>query len=428
MKKILVIEDSHTAIKVIRRIINLESEFTGLYATNFAEAKKIVDDNSGEIFAALADMNLPDAPNGEVVDFVLSKDIPTVVLTGSADNEKRADLFSKGIVDYVNKEGIFSYRYAVRLVDRIWRNQSVKVLVVDDSDTSRRYVALLLKLYRFDVMTAIDGPEAIDIVLANPDIKMLITDYNMPGMNGVELIQALRNKHEKTDLVIIGLSGEGQLSAKFIKNGASDFLSKPFNREEFQCRVMHNIEAFEHVEQIRNTANRDYLTGAYNRRYFFVNAEQIYKTAKAEQQNLAVAVLDIDFFKRVNDNYGHDVGDGVLKYFSKILSQAFGQFLVARAGGEEFFVLMPGLSNAQACALVDVVRKGIAAEAVEVGSETLPITFSAGVSNEYGGSLDEQIKIADTLLYAAKEAGRNCVVGDPIADSSLAMESQSSSL
>lgn len=426
MKKILVIEDSHTVLKVLRRIINLESEFTGLYATNYAEAEKIVEENGSQIFAALADMNLPDAPNGEVVDFVLSKGIPTIVLTGSADTEKRADLFRKGIVDYVNKEGVFSYRYAVRLVDRIWRNQSVKVLVVDDSDTSRRHVASLLKLYRFNVLTANDGAQGIDVILANPDIKMLITDYNMPGMNGVELIRMLRNKHEKTDLVIIGLSGEGQLSAKFIKNGASDFLSKPFNREEFQCRVMHNIEAFEHVEQIRNIANRDYLTGAYNRRYFFVNAGQIYKSAKAEEQNLAVAVLDIDFFKLVNDNYGHDVGDGVLKYFTKILSQAFGKFLVARAGGEEFFVLMPGLSNVQACALVDVVRKGMAAEAVEVGNESLPITFSAGVSNKYCGSLDEQIKTADTLLYEAKEAGRNCVMGDASANSLMAVESQTS--
>ena len=300
MKKILIIEDSNTVMKVLRYFVNLESDFIGLYAQSYSEAKAIVERESEQIFAALVDLHLPDAEDGEVVDYTLSKKIPTIVLTSSFNEERRKHLFSKGIIDYVTKEGQFSYRYAIGLLNRIWRNQQVKVLVAEDSNTSRRYISDLLRLYLFQVYTAVDGQDAIDILMQQNDIKMLITDYHMPNMDGVSLVRNLRNKYEKSDLVIIGLSGQGEeaLSAKFIKNGANDFLHKPFNREEFQCRVMHNIEAMEHLEQARNVANRDFLTGAYNRRYFFTNASCVHKQAKTENTPLAVAVLDIDFSQK----------------------------------------------------------------------------------------------------------------------------------
>ncbi|GAA6153960.1 diguanylate cyclase [Pseudoteredinibacter isoporae] len=416
MKKILIIEDSNTVMKVLRYFVNLESDFIGLYAQSYSEAKAIVERESEQIFAALVDLHLPDAEDGEVVDYTLSKKIPTIVLTSSFNEERRKHLFSKGIIDYVTKEGQFSYRYAIGLLNRIWRNQQVKVLVAEDSNTSRRYISDLLRLYLFQVYTAVDGQDAIDILMQQNDIKMLITDYHMPNMDGVSLVRNLRNKYEKSDLVIIGLSGQGEeaLSAKFIKNGANDFLHKPFNREEFQCRVMHNIEAMEHLEQARNVANRDFLTGAYNRRYFFTNASCVHKQAKTENTPLAVAVLDIDFFKKINDNYGHDVGDGVLKFFSKALNEALERFLVARAGGEEFFVLMPGLNNQQACTLMDKVRDLISKSAIEIGQNTLTISFSTGISNLYMDSIDAQLKVADQALYRAKESGRNCVIGDVI--------------
>jgi len=246
-----------------------------------------------------------------------------------------------------------------------------------------------------------------------PDIKMLITDYNMPNMDGFSLVQSLRNRHKMTDLVIIGISSEGQesLSAKFIKNGANDFLRKPFNREEFQCRVMHNIQALEYIEQIHNIANRDYLTGAYNRRYFFNRGEFFYRGAVQDASPLAVAVVDIDLFKNINDSYGHDVGDGVLKYFSKTLNTSLNRFLVARAGGEEFFILMPGLNNQQACALIDAARDIVCNSIIDVEGQEIKMSFSAGVSNSLGANLDEQIKAADEYLYHAKAEGRNRVVG-----------------
>jgi len=414
VKKILVVEDSPTVQLIIRRTIDLESDLTALYARSLREAKELVEQHRNDIFAALVDLGLPDATRGEMVDYSLELQIPTVVLTGNMDDAVRKQLQEKGVVDYVNKEGLFAFRYCVRLLNRLWRNQAIKVLVTDDSAMARRYVARLLTLYQFQVFQASDGLEALDVLHTHPDIKLLITDYNMPRMDGFELVQKLRDDLQRTGLGIIGLSsGEKEnLSARFIKYGADDFLRKPFNQEEFQCRVLHNIEALENIEQIRNIADRDYLTGAYNRRYFFENASALYNQAREEGTELAAAVIDIDFFKLVNDNYGHDIGDGVLKYFAKTLHESLEKCLVARAGGEEFFILMPGLNNHKACQLIDAVRAMMTAKPLVVDDQQLPISFSAGVSNQLLSSLDAQIKQADQLLYQAKELGRNRVVGE----------------
>lgn len=414
VKKILVVEDSPIVTKIIRHVIKTEPSIEAFYAASFAEARGLVESMGSELFAALVDLNLPDAPDGEVVDYTLQHKLPTIVLTGSFDEARRETLQSKGIVDYVGKEGRFSYQYAVNLVNRLYKNQAIKVLVVDDSDTSRRVICDMLRRHKYEVISAVDGIDAIKVLLENPDVKLLITDYNMPNMDGFELVQNIRVKYEKSDLIIIGLSAEGQggLSAKFIKNGANDFLPKPFNHEEFYCRVMHNVESLELIEQIRDAANRDHLTGAYNRRYFFSKGEDFYEHAKTYGSPLAAVVLDIDHFKRINDSHGHDGGDRVLVAFSNILYETLGRFLVARAGGEEFFVLLPGIDNEKALSLIDKVRSIVASTPITLAQEDVYITFSAGVSNVFSDNLDEQINLADEHLYRAKEAGRNLVIGD----------------
>lgn len=418
MKKILVVEDSPLVTKIIRHVINQEVDVDAIYVASLAAAKAVVEQQREELFAALVDLNLPDAPDGEVVDIMLANRIPTIVQTASFDAERRDKLFGKGVVDYVTKEGRYSYQYAVNLIKRLHKNQSIKVLVVDDSSTSRLLIKDLLARQLFQVFEAADGVEAIKVLLDNPDIKLLITDYNMPRMDGFELIRNLRFKYEKSDLVIIGLSGEGEhaLSARFIKNGANDFLHKPFCQEEFNCRVMHNVESLELLNRLSDAANRDPLTGAYNRRYFFDQGEALYAQAKENHSPLAAAVLDIDHFKRVNDNYGHDAGDAVLQLISDTLSENLGRFLVARAGGEEFFVLMPGLDNDKAVSLMGRLCSVIENQSVRVGDKDIFVTFSVGVCSQLCSTLDEQLRLADEYLYQAKESGRNLVIGDADAD------------
>ena len=414
LEKVLIVEDSSMVMKVIRHVAQQHNDFEFFYAENFTQAKKLIEDDGEQFFAALVDLNLPDAPDGEVVDYALERKINTIVLTASFDATRRSKLLEKGIVDYVTKEGRFSYEYALNLVRRIFKNRDIKVLIVDDSDTSRFFISTLLSYHLFQIFEARNGMEAVQVLLDNPDIELMITDYHMPKMDGAELVRNIRHKYEKSELAIIGLSAEGDsnLSAKFIKNGANDFLHKSFNHEEFHCRVRHNIEANEHVKQIREAANRDYLTGVYNRRYFFSRGESLHAQALANSVPLAAVILDVDDFKQLNDIYGYGGGDYLLQEFSKLLNEALGRFLVARPSGEEFFILMPGLDNGKAMALLGSVRELIAGTAMFIGDDTVYMTFSAGVTNQAGGSLQEQLNVASGYLYRAKEAGKNLIIGD----------------
>ena len=414
MKRILIVEDSEMVMRVLRHLIQNTLPYEAFYATSLAQAKTLCEEQADGFFAALVDLNLPDAPNGEVVDFTLGKKIPTIVLTGSYDEQRREQLFNKGIVDYVTKEGRYAYNKAIELFQRLEKNEQIKVLVVDDSDMSRKYVANLFKRHLFQVLEAVDGMDAIKVLLEHPDIKLLITDYNMPRMDGFELVKNLRYKYDKTDLIMIGVSGESSeaLSAKFIKHGANDFLRKPFHPEEFYCRVIHNLELMEQVALLDYNADRDPLTGLYHRSYFFRSAQELQNQAREKSTPLALAVLNIDGFALINQRFGNQGGDLVLQHVASLLCEMLDRFLLCRAGGDEFFVLLPGLDNEKAVSLISKIRQLVAAAPVVVLGESFCCNFSAGVTNQISTSIDEQLNQAIKFLQLAKESSGGMVVGD----------------
>lgn len=416
MKKVLIVEDSTTVTKILKHLVTQHPTIQPYFAGSLAESKELYLEHKEDLFAAVIDLNLPDAPNGETVDYYLAKEIPVIVLTANYQEEKREQLLEKGIVDYIIKESRYSYNYALNLIHRLEKNQHIKILVAEDSRPTRAFIRALLEKHLYQVLEASNGLEALNVLKDNPDIKLLITDYHMPEMDGFELVRAIRQNVDKSDLVIIGLSGEskGTLSAKFIKNGANDFLQKPFYHEELYCRVMHNIEELELIAQIRDSANRDFLTGLHNRRYFFEQGQSIYKAASKNGSPLAIAMIDVDHFKDINDSYGHEGGDKVLVFLAEELQQAFSRFVLARMGGEEFAVLMPGLNNEQAFTLLDKFRSLFGNMSIDIGPDEEPIhiTLSTGVTNFLHDNMDQQLHYADQLLYRAKEAGRNMVVGD----------------
>lgn len=411
---ILVVEDSEVVLRVMRHVVHQYLDCNAVYATTLAAAKQACEQATEPFFAALVDLNLPDAPNGEIVDYVLQQHIPTIVLTGSYDEQRREQLFNKGVVDYVTKEGRFAYAKAVGTVNRLAKNQAIQVLVVDDSDMSRRHVVNLLKRHLFQVLEAKDGVEAIQVLLANPAIRMVVTDYNMPRMDGFELVKNLRYQYDKTDLIMIGISGESNeaLSAKFIKHGANDFLRKPFYPEEFYCRITHNIEALEMIEQIAYTAQRDHLTGLFHRHHFFNVAREKHRLAVQQQSVLTMVVLDMDNTGEINQRYGSQQGDAVIRQFANWLEHCFGRFLVARADGDTFYVMLPGLDCEKAISLIATARHLIASNPIDCGDNTWQLTFSAGVTDHLLNSVDEQIARATGLLQLAKEAGGNMTVDD----------------
>jgi len=413
--KVLIVEDSAVILKILKHLAKQDLILEPLFATSMAEAQALYQKHKDELFAGIIDLALPDAPNGEMVDFLLAENFPVVVLTGSYNEERREALVKQGVVDYVVKESRYSYRYAINMLNRLFKNQQIKVLVVEDSKQYRKHIVRLLTAHKYQVLEAEHGLEALTQLKQHADIKMVITDYNMPEMDGFELVQAIRRQHEKSDMIIIGLSGEGSglLSIKFIKNGADDFLNKPFQQEEFYCRITNNIESLEQLHKIQDQANRDYLTSLYNRRYFCEQGNILLKQANQNNTELALVAIDLDYFKAVNDEYGHEAGDEVLKFFARALENTLGRFLVSRIGGEEFCIIVPGLSNEKVVSLVDGFKQHVASQIIDVNEEDiLRIAFSAGVTNIKLDNINSMLNQADEYLYRAKEAGRNMVIGD----------------
>jgi diguanylate cyclase (GGDEF)-like protein len=413
--KVLIVEDSSVILKVLKHVAKQSLQLEPMFATSMAQAKEIYEAHKHELFAGIIDLALPDAPNGEMVDFLLTEDFPVIVLTGSYDEVRRAALVKQGVVDYVVKESRYSYRYAINMINRLYKNQAIQVLVVEDSKPYRKHITRLLVAHKYQVLEAENGLEALERLKTHPSIKMVITDYNMPEMDGFELVQAIRCQYEKADMIIIGLSGEdgGLLSIKFIKNGADDFLNKPFQQEEFYCRITNNIESLEQLHRIQELANRDYLTSLYNRRYFCEEGDKLLKQAVKNNTEISLVTIDIDYFKSVNDEYGHEAGDEVLKFFSRELENILGRFLVARIGGEEFCIIVPGLSNIKVVNLINCFKQHLASQIIDVNDdEFVRLAFSAGVTNIKLDTINALLNQADEYLYRAKEAGRNIVIGD----------------
>jgi len=410
------VEDSKTFASLVKRKIKSELGFEVTWVQSFGEAKNAIEARAEPFFIALVELILPDAPNGEIVDYVVSQKIPTIVFTGDINDDLRDTILSKHVIDYVLKESALNIDYLIGQIRRIHSNQAFKILVVDDSRTARNLIRSLLQIHLFQVVEASNGIEAINVLNATPDIKLVITDFNMPHMDGFELIKTIRRKYRKDEVAIIGVSAIGNniMAARFIKNGANDFLNKPFFNEEFYCRVTHNVEMIEQISLVKESSSRDYLTGLHNRRYFFETGRKIHAGALRSTRGLAVAIIDIDNFKAINDTYGHDAGDDVLKFISGRIGKRFRESDVAvRFGGEEFCILLTDIDAARAYAAIETLRQDIEAAAIDTQGNTLHVTFSAGVCAQVLDSLERMISSADAQLYEAKRSGKNKVLLAP---------------
>ena len=404
MYKVLVTEDSPIVRKILFKLIEDNPYFQSVLCEDLASAREQLESDQS-FLAAIVDLNLPDAPNGEIVDVVLSYDVPTVVLTGNFDEHLRHMLLDKGVLDYITKESSYSYMQVVKLIERLRKNLSTKVLVADDSITSQNFLSHFLKKFGFQVQCVNDGVEALAALDADSDIKLVISDYMMPNLDGFELVKKIRQDRRFQDLIFVGLSAKGNsmLSAKFIKSGANDFLSKPFYHEEFFCRVLHSLELQEMMEQVRDAANLDPLTNTYNRRYLFEHGELMLKSGK----QTTVVIIDIDDFKPINDTYGHKTGDKLLEAFSMLLKRYYREDMVARYGGEEF-VVVSEREYEQVMHITTLFMQKL--RELSFTEHSITMTCSIGVSSNNSGSLEDLIDIADKRLYEAKHSGKDKVI------------------
>ncbi len=409
---VLIVEDSFTLMKTLGRRIKEKIKLDVLCASNFEESVDMVDSYHNLIEVALIDLNLPDAPNGEIVDFVTSFNIPTIVLTGIIDDKLKNKIIEKDIIDYVVKEDIQSIEYAISLLKRILNNKTTKVLAVDDSKTFLYFLETLLKKQNLQVFSAKDGVQALTILEEHPDIKLVLTDYYMPNMDGLELTKQIRKRWQKDEMGIIILSSadDKNIPSKFLKLGANDFLYKPYTIEEFNTRVNSNLEIIELFKLNKDRADKDFLTGIYNRRYFMEFSKTMISNAKRKNMNIVVAMVDIDFFKKINDTYGHDSGDEAIKFLARTLEDSLRDSdIVARLGGEEFAIILVNCAYDNIFNKFDEIRIKVEHNILKCYGHEIRFTISIGVMCELRNSIEEMLSEADRMLYESKHNGRNRV-------------------
>ena len=412
---VLILDDDPIVLKSLSKFLEKEN-ISVITASSFKEALKKYLQNKDKIDLVLVDYILPDAPEGRAIDYFISHNVPTILLTATYEPKIRELYVKKGLVDYIFKTIPDALKITVNTVKRILKNKKIKVLIIDDAVTDRKALEKFMKNSLFKVFSVESIKESEKLIEKNPDIKVILLDYNLPDEDPLQFINKIRKKYPKEKLAIFVISGyiSDDLSPILLKSGVNEILRKPFYREELTNRVFNLLDMMEKYEELENIAYKDFLTDLYNRRFFLEEAKKILGVARRNNLDVAFILFDIDKFKSINDTYGHDVGDLVLKDFSEKLRKYFHREadLIARMGGEEFAILSiyENFENLKKH-LIDFL-KFVKNNPVTIPSlnKNIHYTVSGGVATGNNHTIEELYKIADKKLYEAKNTGRAKII------------------
>jgi two-component system, cell cycle response regulator len=299
---------------------------------------------------------------------------------------------------------------------------SVKILIADDSIVSRHLLEATLRKWGYDVMVACDGAEALELLQREDAPALIILDWMMPGMTGVEVCRRIRQRDSEPYTYILLLTSKSQKEdlIEGMEAGADDYITKPFDQNELQVRLragtrLVDLQAqlLKAREDLREQATRDSLTRLWNRSSILGELGRELARSARDPRPLGVVIVDLDHFKHINDTYGHLAGDAVLREAARRMQNGIRQYdSIGRYGGEEFLILFPGSSESDSYAQADRLRKQLAQAEMSVNDCSVRVTASFGVTTAVPGeswSEETLIRRADEALYVAKKSGRNRV-------------------
>ncbi|NDV27122.1 response regulator [Desulfovibrio sp. JC010] len=404
---VLVVENSNTQARIITEHIESITPFDTMVVNSMDELESRLADNGDDVFIAVLNLNIKGAPDGEAVDYVLSRKIPCIVLTSTFDEEIRNRFIEKNVLDYFNKSSREDLEEMVDLIRRIHSNHEIKVVIAEDNSTARKIMQRLLERLNFTVLAGEDGVEALELIKANPEVKLLLTDYEMPNLDGFELVSEVRKTHSRDQMAILGVSAHdsGAITAKFLKRGANDFLKKPFEVEEFSWRVTNNLNELERIRSIKDAYSRDPLTGFSNLSFFLDKGRDLFDQAKAEGSTPVVAAFNVDNMLEINGQYGWNGGFAALKKTSSLLDQhSLGWELAARSDCG-FFILANDLEVLKRD--LGAVKAALASTEIVSGTDRFMVSASFTISKVPGANLDVTLTKAAQVLKDIQGKGVN---------------------
>jgi diguanylate cyclase (GGDEF)-like protein len=344
-----------------------------------------------------------------------NRNLPVLVFTAEEDFANRVKVARLGGQIFLSKPALpASVLAAVTQVLQQSNIIQAKILVVDDDPQMLDILRTLLEPWAFK-LTLLDNPQRFWTTLeqANPDL--LILDVEMPQLSGIDLCHVVRNDPHWSELAVLFLSAHRDMEtvSRVFTAGADDYVSKPVLGPELIARVLNRLER----THILTLAETDSLTGIANRRKSIQELTRLLHLAKRQRQPFCFVLLDLDHFKQVNDQHGHDAGDKVLSRFGTLLKQTFrSEDVVTRWGGEEFVVGLYNATRFQSKArLIKLLEIMHQQEFTSASGKKFRVTFSGGISEypENGIDLQELYRSADAALYQAKAEGRNRVLSSP---------------
>ena len=302
------------------------------------------------------------------------------------------------------------------------------VLIIDDSEAVREKIIKTLEsrdlFSRF--YQAEDGLEGFKKLLASP-VDIILCDLEMPRMDGFKFLGMMKGRPEVSDTPVIILTGndDRELKIKGLEQGACDFITKPFDPEELVARMRVHLK-IKHLqddlkrsnELLLELSNTDHLTGLFNRRFLMESLDKEVQRAHRKDGQVALLLLDIDHFKRVNDTHGHLQGDVVLQKVALHIQKELRSYdIAARYGGEEFVAVLPDTSLKEAFNVADRIRLSVQGMRFAGSLANEQVTVSLGVAlfpSPCFDDIDGLLRAADEALYQAKERGRNrVIISDP---------------
>jgi two-component system cell cycle response regulator len=451
--RVLVVDDVPANVKLLEARLSAEY-FDVLTATNGAEALAICE--RGECDIVLLDVMMPDMDGFEVCRRLkaglTTHHLPVVMVTALDQPSDRVKGLQAGADDFLTKPVsdvalIARVRSLARLklmTDEL-RMRAVtsrdigiespereavaeagrdgRILIVDDRASSYEHIAAMLAGEHSADIEA--DPNAGLFHAAEGNYELLIVSLGLENFDGLRLCSQLRSLDRTRNVPILAIS-DAENHTRLVRGleiGVNDYLFRPIDKNELLARVRTQIRKKRYTERLRDNvqmsiemAITDALTGLYNRRYMETHVGTLVEQAATRGKPLTVLVLDIDYFKSINDGHGHDAGDDVLREFAlRIRKSIRGIDLACRYGGEEFVVVMPETDLAVATMVAERLRRRIASEPfpIQQGARTVEVTISIGIA-ALGGSDNAAsvLKRADQALYRAKRDGRNRVVPD----------------
>jgi diguanylate cyclase (GGDEF)-like protein len=384
-------------------------------ACDLAQARTAIAHTRPDII--LLDLSFPDSTeSGLTLLAELAEErspIPVLIFTGAERFGDRIEVARLGARGFLQKP--LTPAQVMQEIIQVLDQSSppdAKLLIVDDDTHLLDFLHGLLEPWGLR-LTLLDNPNLFWETLEQAVPDLLILDVEMPDFNGIDLCQVVRNDPNWSDLPILFLSAhtDAETICRVFSVGADDFVNKPIAGPELVARILNRLDR---TRILRKLAETDGLTGLTNRRKSIQELSRLLRLAARQNQCLCFMILDLDHFRQINEQYGHDSGDKVLSRLGELLKQNFrSEDVVARWGGEEFVLGLYGITQADGAKRLNVVLENLRQEQfVSFNGTPFQVTFSAGVVQypQHGVDVQTLYHAVDQVLYQAKSAGRNQVL------------------